>query len=31
MLSVEESQKIAEEIVGLVFAKRPMANERPLL
>jgi len=31
MLSVEESQKIAEEIVGLVFAKRPTANERPLL
>jgi hypothetical protein len=30
-LSVKESQKIAEEIVALVFAKKPMANEKPLL
>jgi len=31
MLSVEESQKIAEEIVALVFVKKPMATEKPLL
>ena len=31
MLSLEESQKIAEGIVALVFAKKPMANEKPLL